>query len=123
ARGGGAYGGSLTNCTLTGNSARSFANGGGAIGGGAYLCTLYNCTLTSNSASATSGGFASGGGVSGGTLYNCIVYYNTGGNYDTLYNPPPNMYACCTLPRPTAGFGNIGGPPLFVDQADGNLRL
>ena len=39
--GGGAYGGTLNNCTLTGNT-------GWECGGGAYDCTLNNCTLTGN---------------------------------------------------------------------------
>ncbi len=38
--GGGAYGGTLYNCTLTGN--------GAGQGGGAFGSTLYNCTLTNN---------------------------------------------------------------------------
>src|ERR1039458_5840128 len=40
--GGGASGGTLYNCTLTGNGAN--------VGGGADSCTLYNCTLTGNAA-------------------------------------------------------------------------
>ena len=40
--GGGAYNGTLYNCTLTDNSLHA--------GGGAYDGTLYNCTLTANSA-------------------------------------------------------------------------
>ena len=99
--GGGAYGGALYNCTLTGNSGDGASmstlyncrltgnSGGGASGGTLYNCaltdnsgvgasgaTLYNCTLTCNSA----------GGAVGSTLYNCIVYYNTAGvgaNYDS----------------------------------------
>ena len=38
--GGGTYGCTLNNCTLTGNSAND--------GGGAYDSTLNNCTLTGN---------------------------------------------------------------------------
>ena len=45
--GGGAYGGTLSNCTLTGNSA---LGGGGAAGS-----VLNNCTLTSNLAEAAGG--------------------------------------------------------------------
>ncbi len=44
--GGGAYGGTLNNCTLTANRACIPSSGGS--GGGAYGCTLNNCTLTGN---------------------------------------------------------------------------
>jgi pectin methylesterase-like acyl-CoA thioesterase len=131
--GGGAFGCTLYNCTLSGNSA-SDGFGGGAInctlyncmlsgnstsevGGGAFGCTLYNCTLSGNSASEV------GGGAYTCTLYNCIAYYNTalgGANYDSLSS---TLIHCCTTPLPTAGVGNIANAPLFVDSANGNLRL
>src|ERR1017187_9298845 len=60
--GGGAVGGALYNCTLTGN-------GAGYWGGGAAYCTLYNCTLTGN-------GTRSGGGAIDCTLYNCTLTGN-----------------------------------------------
>ena len=49
--GGGANGGTLNNCRLTGN--RALGNADLSLdgrGGGAYGCTLYDCTLISNSA-------------------------------------------------------------------------
>ena len=99
--GGGAWGGTLNNCTLTRNSV--WGNGGGALystlnncvltrnssgvrflccdnfnatGGGAAHCTLNNCTLNGN---WTVGGlpWGGGGGAYGGDLNNCIVYFNS----------------------------------------------
>jgi hypothetical protein len=105
-RGGGAYGGTLYNCALTGNSADS--------GGGAFDCTLYNCTLTSNSAD-------SGGGVYNGTLYNCIVYYNTAPN-GANYHYDSSFDYSCTTPDP-GGTGNITNDPCFVNSAGENYRL
>ena len=140
--GGGAYGGTLNNCTLTGNLAAG-ADGGGASdatlnnctlignqaesvggalvlggdGGGAYQSTLNNCTLTGNEAAVRTG---RGGGVSQSTLNNCIVYFNgNGGDYDNSCE----LNYCCTAYLSLNGVGNITNAPLFVDQANGNLRL
>ena len=55
-----ARGGTLTNCTITGNTA-------GDTGGGSHGGTLTNCTITGNTATS------SGGGSSFSTLTNCIL--------------------------------------------------
>ena len=79
AGGGGAYGGTLNNCTLTGNSVTA-DNSRGAYGGGAAYCTLNNCTLTGNSVAG--GVFEQpsdirGGGAYGCTLNNCTLTGNS----------------------------------------------
>jgi len=130
--GGGAGGSTLNNCTLTGNSAGEYG------GGGAALCTLNNCMLTGNSATNSGGGGAedgtlnnctltgnsayNGGGAGGCTLNNCIVYFNSATNGNN-YDPSSALNYCCTTPLPATGVGNITNAPLFVDQANGNLRL
>ena len=60
---GGAYAGVLRNCVLSGNSAHS-------LGGGALQCNLRDCILTGNSAFG-------GGGVAQSVLNNCVVSNNT----------------------------------------------
>ncbi|MGA3284257.1 MAG: choice-of-anchor Q domain-containing protein [Verrucomicrobiota bacterium] len=120
--GGGVYGGTLYNCTLTGNSAN--------LGGGVFGGTLYNCTLSGNRVTNSySGGlgiqhvyYGRGGGASGSTLYNCIVCSNTATYYGANYYDSALNY-CCTTPMPIDGIGNITNAPLFVDYAGGNLRL
>lgn len=134
--GGGACGGTLYNCTLTGNSA---VNGGGAgnsilynclissnsasQGGGVYGGTLYNCALTKNSAESGGGAYTGtlrnctvtgnsgsfGGGVYGADLRDCIAYYNIGpgGNYDSS----SMLSFCCTTPPPLNGTNNLTVEP------------
>jgi hypothetical protein len=75
-KGGGSYGGTLNNCTLSGNAAND-------LGGGSYGGTLNNCTLSGNSASV-------GGGSYGGKLNNCTLSGNAatlgGGSGDSTLN-------------------------------------
>ncbi len=89
--GGGSYYGTLNNCTLSGNTAKS-------SGGGSYHGTLNNCRVSGNSAS-------NGGGSYYGTLNNCTLSGNTasyggGSYYGTLSN--------CTLSGNTANNGGGG---------------
>jgi hypothetical protein len=134
--GGGASGGTLNKCTLTGNSAGKYYTQG--QGGGAINCTLVNCSLTGNSARAYGGGVSSctlvnctltgnsatesgGGAAYTCLLLNCIVYFNdapSGANYDDFCD----LGYSCTMPQ--AGIGNITNAPLFVDTNGwANLRL
>jgi hypothetical protein len=90
--GGGAYSGTLHNCTLSQNS-----SGGG---GGAEGSVLNNCTLNGNTA------WSAGGGVEGAQLTGCVLSQNSGGagggaSVSTLNN--------CTLVNNSTPTGNNGG--------------
>jgi uncharacterized repeat protein (TIGR02543 family) len=65
--GGGSFGGTLTNCVLSGNTVTYY--GGGSVGG-----TLNNCVLSGNKAAA-------GGGSWNASLNNCVLSGNTAGNH------------------------------------------
>jgi len=135
--GGGALDSMLYNCTLSANSARE--DGGGAlyatlyncvvsgnsalVGGGTYGCALYNCTLVGNSAGSVGGGASDGDPGTPCMLYNCIVYFNTAPIDANCYARFCTLSNCCITPLPACGAGNITNAPLFVDYANGNLRL
>jgi Bacterial TSP3 repeat len=130
--GGGAYNGTLENCTLSFNSA-------GDLGGGAMTCVLNSCILSNNFAASKGGAAAvgwflnnclmvgnyaagGGGGVYAAVLNNCLVISNgipNGGN-----NPrsrPTQLgggtYGCnlnnCTVVGNSAGGG--GGVCLYAE--------
>ncbi len=76
--GGGAFGSTLYNCLLTGNSVSGQWISLGlppayasGTGGGAGNCTLNNCALTGNSSTDY------GGGAASSTLHNCLLRGNT----------------------------------------------
>jgi hypothetical protein len=108
--GGGAFGGTLNNCTLDKNTTdcAPFRSGWDAYGGGAYGCTLNNCTLTGNSVVAW--GRAVGGGAINCTLNNCMLTGNSADN-DSL-DPSGEAYgggtAYCTLNNCTVTENSIG---------------
>jgi hypothetical protein len=87
--GGGAYGGTLNNCTLTDNALRYVRSDFNAVsvltacGGGAAYCTLNRCTLSLNAVTITSSFYsgavaqAQGGGAAYCTLNNCTLVANS----------------------------------------------
>ena len=75
----------LTNCSITGNTASSSSSSSSARGGGVYLLsgtnTLKNCSITGNKAESSSSSDVRGGGVyiltGTNTLENCSITGNT----------------------------------------------
>ena len=119
ASGGGAFRGTLNDCTLTGNSANAgggasgstlisctFSNNSAFYGGGADASTLNDCTLTGNSAHPNFNG-TYGGGANSSTLNNCVLTgnsaaYGGGGASSSILNQ-------CILTGNSAPFGTGGG--------------
>lgn len=113
---GGLYYCNSTNCNINYNL--------GLFGGGAYGGSISQCTVFGNYAAYSpdlAGGY--GGGIDSVDADNSIIYYNdadTGAN-DTLFGTYTN---CCSSSLPT-GSGNITNEPLFIDDFDfpGNFHL
>ena len=95
--------GVLSNCILTGNSARH--------GGGVYDGTLYNCTLTGNSAS-------SGGGACDGTLYHCMLTGNSAGEGGGVFDVM--LYNCTLTANSAYNGGGASGGTLYNCTLTGN---
>ena len=96
ASGGGAQGGTLNDCVISGNTA--------TYGGGTAYSTLNRCLITGNTASSYDGG-----GIYNSTANNCVIYRNTanrhagGADSSTLNN--------CTVwgNQAAYGGGGVGG--------------
>jgi hypothetical protein len=136
--GGGAYGVTLNNCTLTGNSVSAILDSvaGGAFfieakGGGAAYCTLNNCTLSGNSANVTRidapdwmVAEVDGGGAYSCTLNNCVLSGNFGALYDCGVSHNCNLVFNYEYEESMSAVNSCWmGDPRFVDQASGNFRL
>ncbi|MBI2441794.1 MAG: right-handed parallel beta-helix repeat-containing protein [Lentisphaerae bacterium] len=114
------YGGTVQNCTISGNTAEYAGHGGGICvyggtvqnciisgnwawsGGGvcAYDCIVQNCTINGNWASCSGGGVEAGGGTV--QVQNCTIIGNTasirGGGMELWYGMAQN----CTIIGNTA---------------------
>ena len=94
--GGGAFDGTLLNCSFTTNTA--------GFGGGAASSLLFNCTLSNNVGGV--GNFVVGGGAYGSTLSNCLLVANRantgGGAYGSV------LYNCILMTNTAGEFGGGG---------------
>jgi len=119
-RGGGTFGGTVNNCTITGNT----ANGGGGTrggtinnstisdnfgrfhAGGSSLGTINNCIIIGNYCTSSS---SDGGGTSGSTVNNCIISENTASNGGGTSDGTVNNCTISDNSAITAGGGTKGG--------------
>jgi len=112
-RGGGAFFGTLNNCTLTNNNSSS--------GGGAAFGTLLNCTLTANIGASGGGAYNSalskcilrnnsasyGGGAYFGTLDSCTIISNSAASGGGAYSAALNN--CLLASNSASAYGPYGG--------------
>ncbi|MCO6475268.1 MAG: DUF11 domain-containing protein, partial [Phaeodactylibacter sp.] len=116
--------GAAVNCVFTGNTAAF----GGAVSTGSSS-QLTNCTFQGNTASGLGGGLYSTINSSP-VVTNCIFWQNTGTG-KSMFNDPGAPQVSHTLleengcpPGAACGAGVIfGQDPLFIDPANGDLRL
>jgi len=125
----------LTNCTVSGNTATFDGGGVYGDGGGVYsennhgtgtdTITLTNCTVSGNNTQ-------NGGGVYNEnennyntiTLTNDIIYGDTGGEVANVNGSPSNATASsCDILGGYPGTNNIDADPLFVNAAHGDFHL
>jgi hypothetical protein len=107
----------LTNCTVSGNSAGSYASGGGLLNNG--TATLIDCTVSGNTAGGSFFG-GGGGGVANGTYFfapdatltitNCTLSGNSAYSGGGLHNSGTAKLTNCTISGNSAnGFVSYGG--------------
>ena len=101
--GGGAYSSTLTSCLLTNNSS-------GYGGGGANSCTLRNCTLVGNQADSVGGG-----GAYGSTLSDCTLTGNTANAGGGVYNCVLNR---CAVTSNSTYYGYAYGAGAYGDTVN-----
>src|SRR5262249_50092622 len=108
---------SLTNCTVVGNSSTV---GGGLSTQGGGTTTLTNCTVTGNTAAAAgaNGGIAIYGGTA--TLTKTIVTGNSNGDISGGFNGTNNLIGA---PLTLAPLGDYGGPTLTCALLPGSPAI
>lgn len=140
----------MSNCVFDHNSASGQGGEGGGIYNKSSSLSMSNCIFTENSAAYSGGGLAitmsensiitnstfygnssgsTGGGISiddGCTLNHCIVWGNTAGtpySKQITLGTLTSVNYCNIQGQVAIGMGNISADPLFVDAANGDLRL
>jgi parallel beta-helix repeat protein len=113
----------ITNCIFRGNSA--------LYGGGMYNTMgappiIINSTFTNNSATYEGGGMYNEGALP--SITNCIFWNDTSGAADREHFDHATVDYCIvqggySWNGTVGGNNNIGSDPLFVDAANGDLRL
>ena len=128
----------VVNCTLIGNSGR---DGAGIYGSSSYQLLLVNCSFVDNSAENGGGIFFSSSQAS---VINCSFFNNSAdsggdmflitsivsvvnsilwGNSNGIEGSSSPSITYSIVQGGYSGIGNLDMDPLFVDAANGNLRL
>jgi len=107
----------VTNCSFIRNSAINF--GGGMVAAFYSSPTLTNCTFLENSSTHYGGGIANL--TSTPIVTNCILWNDLPEEIYNNNSSPVITYSCIAGGYP--GIGNIASDPLFLNQANTDLRL
>jgi gliding motility-associated-like protein len=107
----------FTNCSFAGNTSGDY---GGGMWNEFSSPTIVNCSFNGNN--ATTGAAMYNFQTSSPTITNCIIWGNNSGIFNSGSTP---QISYSLVQGISSGTGNINGntDPLFVDAANGNLRL
>lgn len=107
----------IHNCVFIGNSANTSFSYGGGIYAANFIGHIEYCTFSNNGA-MKGGGMYNGG--SDPTITNSIFWGNTASTASGIFG---GIITYSNIQGGHPGTGNINTDPLFINRAEGNLRL
>jgi len=114
----------ITNCIFYGNQTTEYEGHGGGIYNYNSSPTITNCTLSSNSALQGYGGGMFSDSSTNPTVTNCIFWGNDASYCNEIYPPAPyQIVSYCDIQGGWPGQTNINKDPCFVNDDANNYHL